>query len=345
MESHILLGFHDVFPEEEMKDYQYYARGLDRDRLIELAAVLVSFSSVESSWHDWDNLILDRWFSDTEVEIKEYIHKKILECNYNLISKFPDHNLKLRLINQLNTLKFLEILYSMDATIKHPLNTNSLNLELFKLLLVCNTKITESVLIKSLDDTSDISTIKEIIESDQELFLKEIKVDSPENIEDQLMKYYIIHGITQYEIMSFDRIKAMFVSSTQIVKALYLNDFMQKDKPELINDLLLRYECSSFQEYMSLFLPVLFSILDSKRTHELSQNPKPIVLKPHELNSKVLKFINMNIINNNISIEDNDFRHLRSSPILKKKNNEYIIISELFYIQKILSLPRFMSQF
>jgi hypothetical protein len=116
----------------------------------------------------------------------------------------------------------------------------------------------------------------------------------------------------------------------QSIKSFYLLEFLQSNEKtkNLYTSLLKNYECKDTIDFLSKLINITTYIYGKKK-----EGSTILQLDPHDPNHKtLLKFLNNFIINSKDVSSDIDFTIIRSNPLYKISDIEYLPIFDLFII-------------
>jgi hypothetical protein len=302
MELRLRLKFEDVFPDEIKFDLNYYLEGISRSNLTRMASLLALISESDIEWNDWRKLILHKWFSSTNREFVKKIVFSIEKYEKENINKYESK--KFSIINKLTALQLLEFVLSKSFLQAEYLDdSDSLEINLFKALLILNGR----------QDELENHYNKEVIL----------------NNDFSVTAMYIVYGLAQHEIINTSNFDLYKILAAQTIKSIFLFNFLEKFCPWLLDSFLSKYSCKNYKEYFDLIMPIVSQVFTVKP--DLESDFFEIELP----NSKLLNFIDKFVIRPGTLDEDVDFRNIRSMPILEISDKKYVIMSNLFMVQKI----------
>lgn len=308
------LDFSALFPEEEKHDLAFYLNDVSQNRLIKALVLLAEVSDKDSSWQDWGVLIYEKWFQAANVEFANFIYSQIKRFEIEIRRKVENPNIIL--LNELATLKFAEYVLSRDVQPESDsIDILEAEINIFKALLIINEELNKT------DDTAINST--KLANS----------VDDIPN----LTYFNITFGMAQYEIVNANQFKLLYIYTTQLIKSVFLFDFLSENNKVLLNKFLLINKCPDFVEYLQRVMPIIISVFNNlPRKPNAVYDPKPTIISVDvQEYEEAIGFIENLLITPGIISEDIDFRYLRASPLVKYGENEYAIINKMFTIQKL----------
>lgn len=289
-----LLEFEVVFPEEKMLNLEQYLECSNREIILKSAAFFLGFKSSNSMFND-NRIFIETFFGAENKEIANHI--------YNKIEEIEKKGARVGIINTYSSLKLFEYIFSKPSEQKLQ-KDNELEVNLFKAYLALNSEFTKR-------QKTAFKSTKEI----------------DKNLKMPLMTFcmhYPVSDKTNYDI------KQIWI--TQIIKAIYLFKFLesqQKTQP-LLDIFLAQFNCSSWQEYLRILLPLTTPAV--KKSIEAHTD---IVVKEGNRFEEGCGFIEKLMIQELDELDPNDFLTLRAKPFYKIKDGVYRIIFDLFVVEKI----------
>lgn len=124
----------------------------------------------------------------------------------------------------------------------------------------------------------------------------------------------------------------------QLIKARYLFAFLSENNPNLLNSYLRKFESETYDKFLTKVFPIFYSAFNAMRKIEgdnETYDPTFTILNVE--NEADRNFLNKFIINSSKIDEEVDFISIRNSPMISVSNSEYILLNDLFIIQKIFS--------
>ena len=312
MNSAISLTLPDIFPDEALQDISYYLKGINQQKLIEVAVFLIYIADTSSGLNDnWAELFTF-WFDSAELEIANDIYLRIKQLEREGLPGRPDIKYKYIFLNPLTSLRLLDYIIRQKDLPNHENDVEPIgvNLMLFKLILRLNTDFNAQIEVKH--------TSKDTYTSDF------------------LIHYYIPFSMAQYEVYNSSNLRLLYTYTMQQIKSLYLFEFLEVAQPNLLKKFLDKYSCESIQEYFNFYITIIVAIFNRVHNRDQKKYREPNSFSYEASNYKAIHFTDQFLINQNYSDEEElDFKDLRASPLIKFRDGQYAIVNELFTIQKI----------
>ena len=120
--------------------------------------------------------------------------------------------------------------------------------------------------------------------------------------------------------------------TTQIIKAIYLFQFLEVNEKtkQLLSAFLVSFNCSSWIDFLKSLLPLTIPAITREREAHTD-----IIIEPNEKFEESCAFIAKLMIQENDSLDPNDFLTLRAKPFYKIEEGTYRIIFDLFVVEKL----------
>jgi hypothetical protein len=295
IEIGVLLRFEAVFPDEERLSFEQYLSGCGRETILKASAFLLNFKKGEQEFSNIREFI-SNFFQKKNHKFGNYVYSKIEDVE-NRIKK------QIGITNVYSSLTLFEYYFSQPETLQIQTSAE-LEVSLFKAYLSINSDFIE------LQEKARTST----------------KSLSPEE------KYPMMMFCMQYPISDKTHYDISQIWVTQLIKAIYLYEFLEKKEEAkfLLNALLKEFQCKTWQEFLKSLIPLTTpAIKSSKKSYT------DIKVEPGEDYEKNCLFIDKLIVQKNDELDENDFLTIRAKPLYKVKEGIYRVIFDLFVVEKI----------
>lgn len=301
--------FLDVFSEQERRPKEFYLEGISKKTLLEFSVMLIGVSNQDSTWQDIKVLLFEKWFQEGNYEFAQRAYDKLQQKSIK--SKREGLSAKYTLLTKIGSLKLIETVFKAETLPDRDLlDSLQIEINLFTLILIINEE----------DNSKDDIAINSV-ETHGEV--------------DYLVAMYITYSLGQYELINTSEQKLLYEFITQLVKALHVFEFLESKNKNLLDAFLNNYECENFQSYISRFIPLAFDLFDKSKIEFENHESRNTTIVTDPLKKEDSSFLEKFIITPNTIDEDVDFRLLRASPLAQLNENTFLIINNLFIIQKI----------
>ncbi|UTA67274.1 hypothetical protein [Emticicia sp. 21SJ11W-3] len=298
------LDYIDIFDDGSVNIYDFL-KGISQKDLFEAAISAIAIANNENSdWHNIEKFIFEKFFSSENKEFANFVWKKFDAKNKNQTKK-DGYTHNFRIFDQISGLLLFKcILENPNKETSTSLSKIEVEQKLFKAFLVVNQELNKK------DDIA-IKSLEPIL--------------SNENISGALLTWSIGYGEVYNQTFFWRGAFALI----QLVKAKYLFEFLNEKYPILLNEFLLNFKVGSYKEYLKFLLPIALH----NKPHQ-DGSIKLFVSEGANFSRKIF-FLEKFTFNTDSLISDDDFREVRSSPLLKIDENEFMVIIENFAIDKI----------
>ncbi len=289
-----ILEFEVIFPTEVKLNIEQYLAGSNRDMILMLASFFLGFRNQKSKFDN--NLdFLSTYFQAENNELANKV--------YSIIKGYEKKGIQIGIINTYSSLKLFEYCFSMPD---EPETQTQVTLEvnLFKAYLILNSEFTQK---------------------------QSVAYPSSQKSADEL-KIPMMLFCAQYPISDKLNYNTKHIWTTQIVKAIYLFQFLESNaKTKLLLTTFLDYFNShTWQEYLKKLLPLTISVLENNK-----ETYTDIIVEPGKDFEQNCAFLEKLIIQEKNELDKSDFITIRAKPFYKVKKGVYRIIFGLFVIEKI----------
>ncbi|MBD2704945.1 hypothetical protein IC229_30215 [Spirosoma sp. BT702] len=299
MPNTVILGFSQVFGEEEVRPIETYFSGISRKTLLKVGALLIYFNTIEANNGKTDNEeVLGRWFGNHNSKERNRLYNLILEIEKNIETK-------IHIITTQGSLSFFEYVFD-HITEEVDLKAEAqLELDLFKGYLLINQKIVNEADETAIHTTNNLSGFSKVTAMS------------------------ICRSLGYWDTLNYD-IREILLA--QFAKLSHFIDFSSTSLKlsYLCNKFLENLECDSWKKFLIKYLPViLFELSKGDKTITSIEVP---VNEDYEENKR---FLENYMLQDKNPIADVDFRLIRNSPLFKEDEGKYTIIYNLFLIEKL----------
>lgn len=279
--------------EEDPKELKDYLQGISRSMILQAAAFFLGFNNHNSRYRDYIDLI-QMFFCEENQEFLNQIHGKLKELE-------EQDNGIVTIINARSSLQLFE--FAFDNLGEDEFQTNAeAEINIFKAYLLLNQEITRN---------------EDNIEATTQTLPSELKLTGL--LLTQSFPYADIQNYNASELLA-----------SQMIKSLYLFEFLESNEVtnNLLEHYLAYYKSNTWQEHLKSLFPLAIRplMVDKESYTDI------IVEKNDEFNDNI-DFIEKLIIKDTESIQDHDYRNLRSSPYYKVDEGVYRLTFIVFAIE------------
>lgn len=296
MGMQLLLTFEDVYPNDQPKNPEDYLKGCSREDIVKACSFFAAVKPLNSKFANF-RVVAESIFGPDNNGFANEIYKKVREVEKSSGTRI--------FFNPISSLTLLEIGLRTPA---NPIEKTSAEFErgFFDAYLVLNSQF-----------------IKRQGEG----------INTTEKIEGypQLPLFLFCTLYPDYDKINFD-FRETFLA--QSIKAIFLFEFLSKSErlEHLYKAFLNHFDVASWQEYLMSYFPITFSIIkkEKEEAHTI------LNLDPDEAGyEKSKNFIDKLALSPEAIPKKLDFTLLRSNPIFKLEEGKYLLLYDLFIIEKI----------
>ncbi|MEZ0607855.1 hypothetical protein ACAW74_05025 [Fibrella sp. WM1] len=300
MKMIIRLEFKDVFPDEEIQSIDSYLASVNNEDIVRISAHIIAGVSHLEKWSNWEWLLNGTWFSEKNKDFATKLYRKIklLDFKNGSINE-TTHSF----VSKIDSLYFLEYALGLNInTNNRTVRPEEAEINLFKALLLVNRD----------QNVKHNSGYSKISESDL----------------DAGVQFFTPISVAEREFMDDSPFLIYYTLTAQLAKALYCFQFFSESNKEILNVFYEKYSCKDFNEYINAFSRIINWIFINQN---YSDGFSPVVF---EIDDSMIGFMENFIISSTI-YDDIDFIALRTRPIIKYDDKSYMVVYDLFVIQKI----------
>lgn len=295
MKMYRLLTFEEVFPDEEKKEFQEYLSNIHETELYKLAANFATIIDFKSSKEEIDH---------TFTALFGPYNKEFATKPYRQILSLINNGDQWRFFNPFSSLVLFEETFKIKNHAPTP-NYEVAEQNIFKAYLAINSFF---------------------VKRQEKAFI------STENEEDEDLKFaqrLFCQGYPDHDKSNFI-LREQFIC--QSLKSIFLFEFLSKqDKLEnLLNVFYERFGIEKWQDFVQLLFPIAENLINKE---DIGQTE--IVIDPNKDNyENICDFIDNLALSEKDKTEQIDFLSLRGKPFIKSEEGKYLVIFDLFVIEK-----------
>ncbi|MBC7486934.1 MAG: hypothetical protein H7282_09310 [Cytophagaceae bacterium] len=243
------------------------------------------------------------YFSRENFEMGEYVYKQLVSLENNNLKN--NKKVELVIINTVSSLSFFE--YCFDKVDKNEIETQT--------TIEIETNILKAYLI-----------INESFFKDEEIAFETSK-QSP--LEINFSCTMLTQSFPYFDLVDYKPIKIL---TTQMIKAILLFEHLESTSKThtLLHSFLEYYKVSNWKEYLLKIFPLMMAVINKKNEAHTLIN----IEDDEEFKNNCAFFDTLTVIDTEL-ISKYDFLKIRNQPLAKINDSQYLIIFDLFLLEKV----------
>jgi hypothetical protein len=287
----LLLEFEAAFPNEKARTVEEYLKGGGRSVILNVASFLLGFKNQKSQYANHKEA-LEMFFSEENVAFAQQVFARIKEL---------EKSNRVQIFSVQSALELFETFFQKPEE-KETQGKADFEVNMFKALLVLNSQYTEKQKMAS--------------QSTQGL----------DELEFPMKLFCMVYPIS--DKLNYN-MQEQWV--TQILKAIFLFEFLEENAKDLLAAFLSFFNCKTWQEYLTRLLPLTLSAVEDKKREAHTD----IVIPKDKDFKQNCAFLEKLIVKESELFQEYDFLSLRARPFYKVEEGVYRIIFNLFVVEKI----------